>query len=424
MVLPMKTGWVGRGGVRLHYREWGPPAPSGNPILLLHGLSSNSMIWARVAAHLEGRRVVAPDQRSHGLSDSPQEGNTAAEMVEDMAALIHELGLERCLVVGHSWGAAVALELAATHAELAAGLVCVDGAVNGFSKMMSWEEMALRMQPPLPHWADLEAAYAAQRRYTPEAWAADLEEFVRAGLVQGAAGFTYPLTAEVRLQILRAMFELDGASLWTKVEGPVVLALAARTFAGAPAEWLQRRREAVAEIQELRPDSHAVWFDSPHDIPLYRPLELAQTLERALLAAAWWDVERSVRLLEGDWSRPAQVEEGFWSGRELLAHVASSASVLARLIGAAGPAGAAPDEPFDVDRWNASQQRRRQESPVSDLKREVRTAVAALSVLLQSAPLDALVGGGRFGGQTVLQANAEMLQHCRGHLEELSLTLA
>ena len=62
----------GDGGVRLAVREWPGQGPS---ILLLHGLASSSHIWDLVAPRLAPRfRVVAYDQRGHGLSGKPSSG--------------------------------------------------------------------------------------------------------------------------------------------------------------------------------------------------------------------------------------------------------------------------------------------------------------------------------------------------------------
>ena len=111
----MREGWIERSGVRLHYLEWEPEGDPQQPALfMLHGLSSNSRVWERLAALLPGRRMVALDQRSHGPSDRPAEGYASSEVVDDAAHAIEELGLGRPLVLGHSWGASVALELAAT----------------------------------------------------------------------------------------------------------------------------------------------------------------------------------------------------------------------------------------------------------------------------------------------------------------------
>src|SRR2546421_5439105 len=111
----MREGWIERSGVRLHYLEWEPVGDPQEPALfMLHGLSSNALVWERMARHLPARRMVALDQRSHGLSDRPTDGYASSELVEDAAHTIRELGLGQPLVLGHSWGAAVALEVAAT----------------------------------------------------------------------------------------------------------------------------------------------------------------------------------------------------------------------------------------------------------------------------------------------------------------------
>ena len=54
-------------------------------MLLLHGLSSNARFWERTAAALPGWHLVALDQRSHGLSDRPLEGNHNPTFVADKA---------------------------------------------------------------------------------------------------------------------------------------------------------------------------------------------------------------------------------------------------------------------------------------------------------------------------------------------------
>src|SRR5579884_2465458 len=90
-------------------------ATSPTPLLLLHGLASASRIWDLVAPILaQDRRVIALDQRGHGRSEKPDTGYDFATIVADDVAAAAKLGLgERYAVAGHSWGANVALELAA-----------------------------------------------------------------------------------------------------------------------------------------------------------------------------------------------------------------------------------------------------------------------------------------------------------------------
>ena len=117
-------------GLTLHARDWGG---SGQPVVLLHRLASNARIWdrVRVPPGRAGLRVVAIDQRGHGASDQPSSGYDFACVVRDLDAALAALELERPVLAGHSWGANVALQLAAGRPGAVAGLALVDGALTG-----------------------------------------------------------------------------------------------------------------------------------------------------------------------------------------------------------------------------------------------------------------------------------------------------
>ena len=284
-------GWLDREGVSLHYVEW--PAGAGSelqpPIFLLHGLSSNARYWDRVARRLDRRRVVALDQRGHGLTgrtphSPPADGGYAmSELVADARFAIERLGLDRPVVGGHSWGAAVALELVGTASGVAGGLVFVDGPVQSASNLFSWEEAQKIMQPPLPRFESLEHAIAASRRDFTDAWAEDLEPFVRSRVVADAGTLILTLSAPVRLQFLRDLYESQPDLLWPRVQVPAVALLALRSFAR-----VSRSTDAgVKRLSEIAPQVAVRWFDTPHDIPLFKPVEVAAEFERiAHLAAA------------------------------------------------------------------------------------------------------------------------------------------
>jgi pimeloyl-ACP methyl ester carboxylesterase len=425
-------GWIERAGVRLHWLEWRPgagAAPAGEPaVLLLHGLSSNARVWERVAAHLPGRRIVALDQRSHGLSDRPQRGYSQAELLADAVHAIDELGLGRPLVVGHSWGAMVALLLAAERPDLAAGLVFVDGPAASFSRFATWEDAAERMQPPLPVYADLDAAVAVQREYVGEAWGDDLRDFVRAGLVDvESGGLRSTLTAAVRLQIVRELFDFQPELLFANVEGPILLAMADHLWPGAPGELAERRRRSIDEVVELRPDAQVRWYDSRHDVPLIRPAELAADIERTAVAAEFRTLARDMAALTVrsgvDWNRRAQGDGGTWDAREVLAHLSSTQASLPGMV-AAQPRPAGEDRPpFEPDRWNASQLRRRVERRPAELADEMRRGAEELHAALLAADLAAPTGAGNFAGRPIGEALERMVEHQRGHLAELSAVL-
>ncbi|CAA9312070.1 MAG: Beta-ketoadipate enol-lactone hydrolase [uncultured Microvirga sp.] len=113
-------------GGRLHLVEAGPADGGRATVVLLHGASGNSAdpmaaLGARLAASF---RVIAVDRPGHGWSD--RIGSDAASPARQ-AALIREalqrIGIERAIVVGHSWAGALALNLALDHPGLVTGLV-------------------------------------------------------------------------------------------------------------------------------------------------------------------------------------------------------------------------------------------------------------------------------------------------------------
>lgn len=115
-------------GQPFHYLTWGDPA---NPLLLmLHGFPEYSAAWDELATRLSHRFFcIAPDQRGYGQSWAPPEVGeyTAAKLVSDAAALIEELGVAPCTVLGHDWGAAVAYGLAMMAPDLVSRLIIVNG---------------------------------------------------------------------------------------------------------------------------------------------------------------------------------------------------------------------------------------------------------------------------------------------------------
>ncbi|HEX9476606.1 MAG TPA: alpha/beta hydrolase [Candidatus Dormibacteraeota bacterium] len=282
-------GWLERGGVSLHYVEWSVDgdARRDGPLLLLHGLSSNARYWDRLARHLGGRRLIALDQRGHGLTGRPPHAPTADaysmdELLDDAAFVVGALGLEQPAVVGHSWGATVALELVSTRPGLASALVFIDGPVQSAANMFSWEEAQKFMQPPLPRFASFADAIAASERDFDGAWADDLEPFVKARVVQDGDRLVLTLTAAMRLALLRGLYDSQPDMLWPRLEVPAMAMLAR----GGPAAISSWKEHGATRLATLAPSVEIRWFDTPHDIPIFAPAEVAAEIERVSAAAA------------------------------------------------------------------------------------------------------------------------------------------
>jgi pimeloyl-ACP methyl ester carboxylesterase len=117
-------------GYRMTYRQWGETTAT-DAVLLVHGITSSSLSWIRVAPRLaEHARVIAVDLKGHGDSARPEAGYRLANQADELAGLIAALGLRSVQLVGHSWGGAIALELAARDATPISRVVLEDPAIS------------------------------------------------------------------------------------------------------------------------------------------------------------------------------------------------------------------------------------------------------------------------------------------------------
>lgn len=100
---------VAVGGARVLVREAG----TGYPVVFLHGIPTSSFLWRRVLPVVaRDFRALAPDLPGFGRSDPlPYGRQTVPEFAQAIAALLERLGAERYALVGHDFGALVAVEL-------------------------------------------------------------------------------------------------------------------------------------------------------------------------------------------------------------------------------------------------------------------------------------------------------------------------
>lgn len=118
-------------GRRVHVLMQGPPdAP---PLILLHGASGNLRDFTfDLIPRLSPRfRVVAFDRPGLGLSDPlDPDGATPPEQAAFLSRAAADLGVGRAVLVGHSFGAAVALAWALDHPRGVGAVVCLGGAME------------------------------------------------------------------------------------------------------------------------------------------------------------------------------------------------------------------------------------------------------------------------------------------------------
>jgi pimeloyl-ACP methyl ester carboxylesterase len=114
-----------RDGARIYYEVAG----HGDPILLSHGYSATSAMWADQVAALKDRyTVITWDMRGHGQSDSPQDPSlySEAHTVADMQALLDAHGFATAIIGGLSLGGYMSLAFHVVHPEMTRALMLFD----------------------------------------------------------------------------------------------------------------------------------------------------------------------------------------------------------------------------------------------------------------------------------------------------------
>jgi pimeloyl-ACP methyl ester carboxylesterase/aryl carrier-like protein len=124
----MRESYLDVRGLGLCLCEWGPE--DGPLVLCLHGMLEQGAAWEHVAGELarRGFRVVAPDQRGHGLSGHVGAGGSyhLLDFLADLDAVARSLKKRPLTLVGHSMGAALAALLAGARPKAIDSLVLIE----------------------------------------------------------------------------------------------------------------------------------------------------------------------------------------------------------------------------------------------------------------------------------------------------------
>jgi pimeloyl-ACP methyl ester carboxylesterase len=101
---------------------------AGDPALVfVHGWCCDNTYWRdQIPVFAKNHRVVAVDLPGHGASDKPDRDYTIDNFVDVVATLIRNLQLDKPIVVGHSMGGVIVMNLARKHPDLTRGIVIVD----------------------------------------------------------------------------------------------------------------------------------------------------------------------------------------------------------------------------------------------------------------------------------------------------------
>ena len=291
MVTPQE-GWLHTSKIRMHYLDWGgPPEGSGKRseavVLALHGLASSAHWYDFVIPHLvDTYRCIAPDQRGHGQTDQPSTGYDWQTVASDIVEALDHLGVEKVAVLGHSWGANVALSVAAKYPERVSKLVLIDGGFFDWTLWpgATWESFKSRLRPRAVA-GKKEDFLSGLRQQLAECWSDQLEGMVMSMVRVEPDGTVLDILEPTNhAQVLEAMWYEPSSTMFQLVRCPTLIVAAGARQGGGNSEFAQMRREMAGAAQSAIRDCKVEWIsDTMHDIGYHKPAELARVL-RAHLA--------------------------------------------------------------------------------------------------------------------------------------------
>ena len=187
---PMLGERVSVNGAALHVLDIGPRDSAKPPVVLIHGASVNlrDMKIALGDALSEDRRVILIDRPGRGYSERPKDGHRIAVQAQYIRDAVAALEVENPVVVGQSFGGAVALAYALQYQEEMAGLVLLAPVSHEWPGGVAWYNNASQIpvvgfflrRLVIPAYGQFAAAGGVEESFAPDAAPANYAE--RSGL--------------------------------------------------------------------------------------------------------------------------------------------------------------------------------------------------------------------------------------------------
>lgn len=243
-------------------------------MLALHGLTGHGQRWQQLGDQLPEITIAAPDLIGHGRSSWAAPWTIDAN-VAALAALLDEAAEAPVLVVGHSFGGGLAMNLAANRPDLVSGLLLLDPAVglDGDWARQIAEAMFSSPDYPDPAEARLEKATGSWADVDPDVLDAELDEHL-VQLPSGRYGWRVSVPAMM--------------SYWSELARPPVLPPAGTPTTLVRAAWTSPpyvTEQLVAGLQErLGADFELLTYECNHMVPGAKPAEVAALIRKQLQA--------------------------------------------------------------------------------------------------------------------------------------------
>jgi lipase len=254
----------------LHVHRYGPSGPV--RMLAVHGLTGHGQRWQHLAEYVPEITIAAPDLVGHGSSSWAAPWTIDAN-VAAFAALLDDQATTPVLVVGHSFGGALAMHLAAARPDQVSALLLLDPAVGLDGTWTRDIADAMLSSPDYPDPAEAreEKAAGSWADVDPAVLDADLDEHL-VKLPNGRYGWRVSLPATM--------------SYWSELARDIVLPPAGIPTTLVRAAWNSPpyvNDRLIAGLQErLGSDFELLDFECGHMVPHAKPTEVAALIRKLL----------------------------------------------------------------------------------------------------------------------------------------------
>lgn len=252
-----------RDDLSLFYEQEGSVEP---PLLFVHGWCCDHTFFQPQFDHFKvSHTVTALDLRGCGKSDRPTDGYDVPTLADDVAWFCEELGISRPIVVGHSLGAMIGIELAARHPSVPLAVVAVDhGPINPLPETLRlFEGFAVQLEGP--------AGEAVRREYVEDMFLATDDADRKRWIVETMC--SVPLS--VAAAVIRGVVDWNGVAALSLCRVPLLVLRRGPGGSGDPARLLP-----------LKPDIHfGVTVGAGHFHQLEVPEQVTPMIERFIQIA-------------------------------------------------------------------------------------------------------------------------------------------
>ena len=241
------------------------------PLVYLHGLGQQRRFWNPVSSRTSDHTILRLDQRCHGESDTPLSSDLSIERCAiDVVETIDRLNIDNPLVIGHSWGASVALSVSA---QTGFDSLLIDGAITPLSSLGIWSEIRPNFEPPHTTFSKSQVLDWVQ-----SSGISDVEMAVEAvsfGYRENEDG-----TLRTRIGIDRHMAVLDELAAYNPIPDFERVSMGTASVTALLAGSMTDSREiSVSAIKSVYPDLRLlVWPEAIHDVPLQFPQRIADLI--------------------------------------------------------------------------------------------------------------------------------------------------